>query len=317
MVGLNHPPPACVDNDGDGYGNPASISCTHPELDCDDDPVTGPNVNPGEEEFCLDGLDNNCNGDIDEECSITNSIGMAFKLIPSGTFMMGSPDGTDGKNGTVDEPGRSPGETLHPVTLTQDFYMQTTEVTQAQWEAVMGSRPSGIGSHSYGKGDNFPVYYVSWNDIQDFIKKLKGLGMGTYRLPTESEWEYSCRAGSTTAFANGDITSISGNDSNLNQMGWYGDNSETTTHAVAQKTANAWGLYDMHGNVDEWCSDWWLMDLGRSAVTDPTGQSSGSSRVIRGGSWYSYAGNCRSASRAGSAPRYRGFNFGFRLVRTP
>lgn len=164
---------------------------------------------------------------------------MTFNRIPTGTFMMGSPE---------DEPMRDSDETQHQVTLTNSYYMQTTEVTQGQWKAVMGSNPSWFSDC----GDDCPVEEVSWDDVQEFITELNKLGQGTYRLPTEAEWESAARAGSMTAFANGDITETgSGYDPNLDAMGWYSCNSDSKTHPVAQKQPNAWGLYDMHGNVWE------------------------------------------------------------------
>jgi len=232
---------------------------------------------------------------------------MTFKLIPAGTFTMGSPE---------DEPGRDIDETQHQVTISNSFYMQTTEVTQAQWEAVMGS-----GSDpSYFPGcPDCPVEGVSWYfDVQDFITALNAMGEGTYRLPTEAEWEYACRAGSTTAFANGDITETGdGYDPNLDDMGWYCYNSASETHLVAQKDPNAWGLYDMHGNVAEWCQDW-KGDYPLGHLTDPTGPRAGEARVLRDGTYRSFAGRCRSADRASASPYLReSFGvIGFRVART-
>ncbi len=252
----------------------------------------------------------------------TNGLGMTFSLIPAGTFMMGSPE---------DEPGRDSDETRHQVTLTQPFYLQTTEVTQGQWEAVMGSNPSSFSSC----GDDCPVEKVSWNDVQDFITEMNKRGEGRYRLPTEAEWEYAARAGNTTAFANGGITETGcGHDPNLNAMGWYCGNSDVTyggcydtsslggpscagTHPVAQKQANAWGLYDMSGNVYEWCHDWYDSDYPTGSVTDPTGPGTGSNRVLRGGSWLFSAGSCRTASRDWVTPGFRFWDYGFRLVLLP
>jgi len=232
----------------------------------------------------------------------SNSLGMTFKLIPAGTFTMGSPSG---------ELGRFSNETQHQVTLTQQFYMQTTEVTQAQWVMVMGSNPS------YNTDcTNCPVEEVSWNDVQTFITELNTWGEGTYRLPTEAEWEYAARAGSTTAFANGDITVTDNTyDPNLNAIGWYSYNS-STTQSVGQKDPNAWDLYDMHGNVWEWCQDWYgAYPLG--SVTDPTGPSSATNRVARGGGWYNDAQYNRSAYRNYSTPDFTGDVLGFRLVKNP
>ena len=253
---------------------------------------------------------NNFNGawhkmkDWSTESTLTNSLGMTFNLIPSGTFTMGSPEG---------EPGRYSDETQHQVTLTQSYYMQTTEVTQGQWQTVMGSNPSFYSSC----GSDCPVESVSWNDAQTFITALNALGEGTYRLPTEAEWEYAARAGSTTAFANGGISGMDCSyDANLDAMGWYCYNSGSTTHPVAQKQANAWGLYDMHGNVWEWCSDWYG-SYPAGSVVDPTGPSTGTGRVLRGGGWSNNAQRCRSASRGDLGPSYWYANVGFRLVLLP
>ncbi len=245
----------------------------------------------------------------DVTTNFTNSFGMTFNLLSAGTFMMGSP---------TDEPGRMNNETQHEVTLTQDFYMQTTEVTQGQWEAVLTeaeSREISIGglsktpSNFSSCGSGCPVETISWDDIQIFIIALNQLGEGTYNLPTEAQWEYAARAGSTTAFANGDITVLAGGlDPNLEAMGWYWQNtgalgiSEHGTKPVSQKDANAWGLYDMHGNVWEWCLEWYEYDLGSDSVIDPTGPSSGYYKPLRGGSWkMSNARACRSASRHGGS----------------
>ena len=234
----------------------------------------------------------------------TNSLGMTFNRIPAGTFTMGSP---------ADEPGRDESEIQHEVTLTQPFYMQATEVTQRQWRAVMGSDPSAFQSC----GDDCPVENVSWDHVQVFIAALNRLGEGTYRLPSEAEWEYAARAGSTTAFANGEITvTDGGGDPNLDVMGWYFHNSGGTPHPVAGKQPNAWGLYDMHGNVAEWCQDW-IWAYPWEPVTDPTGPSSGSLRVTRGGHWIHYARYCRSAVRVGAYPFSPGDAVGFRLVALP
>jgi len=216
---------------------------------------------------------------IDTAGTYTNSLGMTFILLPAGTFTMGSPS---------DEPGSFRDEQpQHQVTLTQPFYMQQTEVTQAQWEAVMGSNPS-----HFDGCPTCPVEQVSWDEAQTFIGYMNARGEGTYNLPTEAQWEYAARAGSTTAFYNGGITSYSdmyecNSDGNLNAIAWYCYNSGSETHPVAQKTPNACGLYDMSGNVYEWCWDWFSRSYyDGGAMTDPTGPSSGSYRVLRGGSWY-------------------------------
>ncbi|MCF8084643.1 MAG: SUMF1/EgtB/PvdO family nonheme iron enzyme [Deltaproteobacteria bacterium] len=230
----------------------------------------------------------------------TNSLGQTFVLLPAGTFIMGSPS---------DEPGRSSYETQHQVTLTKSFYMQTTEVTQGQWETVMGSNPS-----CFSGCPTCPVEGVSWNDVQDFIDKMNQRGEGTYRLPTEAEWEYAARAGSTTAFYNGGITELQCDyDPNLDAIGWYCYNSHWETHPVGQKAPNAWGLYDMSGNVWEWCQDW-FDSYSSSTVTDSTGPPFGPERVCRGGSWDYDASSCRSAQRGSLWPDIRDNSSGFRLV---
>ncbi len=241
---------------------------------------------------------------IPQENTFTNSLGMTFVYITPDIFMTGSPE---------NEPGRDSDETLHEVTLTQPYYMQTTEVTQGQWETVMGSNPSRFNSCGY----DCPVEYVSWNDAQDFINALNEMGEGSYSLPTEAQWESAVRAGSTTAFANGEITETGSDyDPNLDAVGWYWYNSDAETHPVAQKDANAWGMYDMHGNVSEWCQDW-FGNYGADSVTDPDGPSSGSYRVLRGGSWSQFARNCRSAYRNSGKPGAFADSIGFRLVRKP
>jgi len=215
--------------------------------------------------------------DKSEDFTLTNTIGMKFVYIKPGTFMMGSP---------TDEPGRVSNETQHQVTLTKGYYMQTTEVTQGQWKAIMDNNPS----ISSSCGNNCPVENVSWDDVKEFITALNQKERtDMYRLPTEAEWEYAARAGSTSAFANGGISKTGCDfDTNLNAMGWYCGNADSKIHPVAKKQANAWGLYDMHGNVWEWCQDWYD-SYHTNSVTDPGGPPSGSGRVYRGGSYRGYA----------------------------
>ena len=241
------------------------------------------------------------------DITFTNTIGMTFHTIRPGTFTMGSP---------TSELGRYHDETQHQVTLTQPLYMQTTEVTQGQWEKIMGYNPS------YSTGYSAPVDRVSWDDAQAFIKKLNELEKtGKYRLPTEAEWEYACRSGSVLAFANGKILEKDFS-SNLDRIGWYFYNTEGigNQQPVASKDANAWGLYDTHGNVWEWCQDWYKYEYPAGPEIDPSGPLSGSSRVLRGGSFMDTAYRCRSAFRwAGNPtdPKNGGFGFGFRVVKQP
>ena len=237
---------------------------------------------------------------------IENSIGMKFVRIPPGTFMLGSPP---------DEPGHTFNEKQHQVTLTKEFYMQTTEVTQGQWKKVMGHNPS-----QFNKcGDDCPVEKVSWNDVQDFIHKLNQReGSGIYRLPTEAEWEYAARAGTKTPFAFGRCLSTdqANYDGNYPFPECANGEFRKKTVSVGSFSPNSWGLYDMHGNVWEWCLDWYKSYPPGSA-TDPTGPPKGSSRLHRGGSWFSGAGPCRSANRNFSSPNSRKFDLGFRLVLIP
>ncbi len=221
---------------------------------------------------------------------------MRFVYIPAGSFTMGSPNNEEGR---YDNEGPQ-----HRVTL-DAFEMMTTEVTQAMWQEVMGSNPSRFTGNT-----NHPVEQVSWNDIQEFITRLNQRDPGKgYRLPTEAEWEYACRAGTTTRFYSGN------SDSDLSGAGWYSGNSNSTTHPVGQKSANAWGLYDMHGNVWEWCSEWYGENYySSSPQSNPQGPSSGQYRVLRGGSWYGNTRGCRAAARLGNRPFNRNNSNGFRVV---
>ncbi len=235
---------------------------------------------------------------------ITNNIGQTFVYIQPGTYMMGSPS---------NEKGRADDEKQHKVTLTKGFYMQNTEVTQGQWKAIMGNNPS------YFKdcGDDCPVEEVSWDDVQKFIDKLNQKSSEKkYRLPTEAEWEYAARAGTSTPFNTGGCLSTS----EANYDGGYPyfgcsakgiDRNQTIS--VGSFSPNKWGLYDMHGNVDEWCQDW-DGHYPTIDVIDPTGPPTGSLRVFRGGSWSSIAQGCRSAANFGFNSDYRYYGLGFRLI---
>jgi formylglycine-generating enzyme required for sulfatase activity len=227
---------------------------------------------------------------------LVNTIGMKFRLIQPGSFMMGSDKG---------DPDEKP---AHKVTLTKRFYMGVYEVTQEEWEKVMGSNRSRF------KGPKNPVEMVSWEDAQEFIRKLSDRERVTYRLPTEAEWEYACRAGTTTEFYWGDDVGLQ----EIGRYAWYAgnlDGSKLDTKPVGQKKPNAWGLYDMSGNVWEWCQDWYAEKYPLERQTDPVGPKSGSRRVIRGGSWSYYVSPCRSALRDWLRPAVRSESLGFRLVR--
>ena len=220
-------------------------------------------------------------------------VKLEMVLVPAGKFVMGSPES---------EKGRSKDETQHEVSLTKPFYMGKYEVTQEQWESVMGNNPS-----SFFRGPKLPVTSVSWKDCQEFIKKLNAKTNRGYRLPTEAEWEYSCRAGTTTAYSNGD--KITPKDAN------YRDSKIGEPVAVGSYKPNAFGLYDMHGNVWEWCEDWYA-DYQAGAVTDPKGPATGERRVLRGGSFNFYVWNTRSSFRFNLSPTSRYLFYGFRLART-
>ena len=239
---------------------------------------------------------------------ITNNIGMTFVYIaPTGDegFMMGSPP---------TEKGRYSDEKQHKVILTKGFYLQTTEVTQKQWKAVMHTEPW-KGKSYVREGPDYPAVCVSWNDAQQFIEKLneKG-GTNKYRLPTEAEWEYACRAGTKTAYYWGDTMD--------GKYCWYAGNAydvgQKYAHEVRDKRPNAWGLYDMIGNVWEWCEDRYDEDYyDNSPQKDPTGPGTGEVRVLRAGSWNLNPRKCRSAYRNGYKPHAALDLNGFRIARDP
>ena len=227
--------------------------------------------------------------------------GIEFVWIPTGEFRMGSTSRHAGN----DE------KALTRVRISKGFWLGKYEVTQSQWETVMGSNPSGFKDC----GGNCPIEQVSWHDVQEFVSKLNGGSGGRrYRLPTEAEWEYAARAGTTKDTYAGDIRKLFGNDPVLNRIAWYNKNSGNRTRPVGRKAPNAWGLHDMLGNVWEWVEDWYG-DYPGGAVVDPNGPRSGSYRVLRGGGWDFIAGNCRSANRDRYSPGNRANDLGFRLLR--
>jgi formylglycine-generating enzyme required for sulfatase activity/predicted Ser/Thr protein kinase len=236
---------------------------------------------------------------------LPGDVKLELVKIKAGGFIMGSPEG---------ELGRFSDEEQHQVTLTKDFWLGKYEVTQSQYETLMGTNPSSF------TGANLPVENVSWVDAMAFCRKLNEryrdrLPAGyEFTLPTEAQWEYACRAGTTTALNSGkDLSNETYHCENLRELGWYGyNNAENSTHPVGQKKPNAWGLYDMHGNAWEWCRDWYGSYAG--AATDPTGPTTGSFRVCRGGSWIINARSCRSAFRSHISPGYRHNALGFRLA---
>ena len=214
-------------------------------------------------------------------------VTMQLVFIPAGKFIMGHENDKD----------------EHEVTLSKPFYMGVTLVTQAQYQAVMGANPSKF------KGEANPVETVSWEDATEFCKKLSEKTRQAVRLPTEAEWEYACRAGSHTQFCFGDSTE------GLGEYAWYQNNSDMKTHPVGQKKPNAWGLYDMHGNLWQWCADWYG-NYPKGAVKDPKGAASGGERVLRGGCWINAADVCRCANRNHVIPVGRISYNGFRVVVT-
>lgn len=257
---------------------------------------------------------------------VSGPAGMSFVLISPGSFFMGSP---------VDEEARNEDEHRHRVTIKSPFYLQTTEVTQGQWKAVMGSNPSTFRRC----GDQCPVESVSWDDVQEFIRRLNMQAKNVrYRLPTEAEWEYAARAGTSTAIYTGPLRILGySNAPALDRIAWYGGNSCAAyegafdcrawpekqnrcsfcgPHPVSRKQPNAWGLYDMIGNVWEWVQDWYDPYTAgtASASTEP---KKGKSKVFRGGSWNYAPRSCRAAYRLDNVPSSRLPFVGFRLARDP
>jgi formylglycine-generating enzyme required for sulfatase activity/tRNA A-37 threonylcarbamoyl transferase component Bud32 len=229
----------------------------------------------------------------EEQEDLGKGVKLDLVLIPAGKFMMGSP---------ASEKGRRDNETQHEVTLTKPYYMGKYEVTQEQWESVVGNNPS-----IKTKGAKLPVTDVSWNDCQEFIKKLNAKTNGGYRLPTEAEWEFACRAGTSTVYSFGD--KITPQDAN------YGDSKIGKSVAVGSYKPNAFGLYDMHGNVWEWCEDWFA-GFPAGAATDPKGPATEGNLVLRGGSFGDADSFARSSYRFVYSPFYRDIYGGFRLART-
>jgi formylglycine-generating enzyme required for sulfatase activity len=271
----------------------------------------------------------------ERDFEIAPGVEMTFCWCPPGEFVMGSPEG---------ELGREEDEILHRVRLTKGFWLGKYEVTQAQWLAAGGVDPRGrepatvdgevtlrwsqlraAGTLAANfKGDRLPVERVTWTEVNEWCESLRGGGgesddpdgVWRYGLPTEAQWEYAARAGSTTALNSGKkLTSKEGKCENLDEVGWNGQNSRDRTHEVGGKKANAWGLHDMHGNVWEWCSDWYG-EYPSGLLTDPRGAASGASRVGRGGGWGHYAVNCRVAYRGNSGPTCANSSIGFRVARS-
>ncbi len=228
---------------------------------------------------------------------LPGNVEMKFVLIPPGEFQMGSP---------ATEKDRDEDEgPVHTVKISKPFYMGIYEVTQEQWAAVMGKNPAEFQPHLQN-----PAEKISWDECLQFAEKMNALGQGKFRLPTEAEWEYACRAGTTTRFYWGDDPT--GKDAMA--YAWFEDNAQLSTQPVGQKKPNAWGLYDMSGNVWEWCNDWHA-PYPNNEVTNPAGPEKGRVRVSRGGGWRYGAQYCRSADRYYSFALVHSYLIGVRLVR--
>ncbi|MDD6832779.1 MAG: formylglycine-generating enzyme family protein, partial [bacterium] len=240
--------------------------------------------------------------DVNQTFSV-NGVSFDMIAVEGGTFTMGATEeqGSDAKNNE---------KPTHQVTLSS-YSIGKTEVTQALWQAVMGKSVSQIASengwNTYGVGSNYPMYYISYEDCQTFIRKLNALTGKNFRLPTEAEWEFAARGGNNSC-----VYKYSGSNT-LSNVAWYDDNSSNKTHPVATKASNELGIYDMTGNVWEWCSDWYG-SYSSSSQYNPTGSNTGSNRVGRGGSWHYFAWNCRVSDRFSSAPTFRSHYLGLRLA---
>ena len=229
--------------------------------------------------------------------NIGNETTMEFVLIPAGEFDMGSPS-TERDRDNDEGP-------VHRVKINKPFYIGKYEVTQQQYYMVAKSKPSKF------KQDDRPVENVSWEQAESFCKKLSKIKDGSFRLPTEAEWEYACRAGSQSRFCFGDDLTYS----KIGQYAWCSINSNSESHPVGKKKPNSFGLYDMHGNVWEWCGDYYAADYyHHSMLVDPIGALYGKSRVIRGGGWFRSPQYCRSANRSSLEPYYIRNHIGFRVV---
>ncbi len=273
-----------------------------------------PNPNEGEGEVIVEGEgEGEGEGEsaiLTETILLPGSVPLKMVFIPAGKFTMGSPE-TEVARDSDEGP-------QHTVTLSKGFWIGQYEFTQIQWKAVMsGANPSYFQGGAYGNTDNRPVEQVSWDVINRlFLPKINTATQNTFRLPTEAEWEYACRAGELdpqTRFYWGDDSNLT----NIPQYAWYESNSNGQSHAIGSKRANAFGLYDMSGGVWEWVQDFYQASYSMGAVTNPGGPVLGAGRVLRGGAWTTTEAYCRSASRNYYTPTYQDYTFGFRVVRNP
>ncbi len=271
--------------------------CLFPLIACSPenktDATTAP-VRPGESNQSTESNPPTRSGET-RSFDLGSSVSLEMVWIPGGTFSMGSPSSESGR---YDDEGP-----VHTVEL-DGFWMGKHKVTQEQYQAMMGNNPSRF------QGAKNPVEMVSWEEVMGFCRKLAARTGQPFTLPTEAQWEYACRAGSQTRFHFGD------SDSQLGDYAWYSNNSSSTTHPVGQKRPNQFGLSDMHGNVCEWCADWYGLYTSERQK-NPTGPVSGSRRVIRGGCWIRYPGDCRSASRSRISPGGPYNYLGFRVCLSP
>ena len=226
--------------------------------------------------------------------TVTNSVGMKLAYIPPGEFTMGSPES---------ERHRISNETQRRVAFKKAFRIGVTEVTQEQWREIMGTAPS------YFKGDELPVERVTWQDADEFCRRLSAKENKRYRLPSQAEWEYACRAGTTTTYHTGK------DEKALGEAGWYRRNGGNRSHPVGKKKSNPWGLYDMHGNVSEWCAKRGDIDVRLNSKSTRLEWEEARLRDLRGGSWGLNANDCRSATRLANAGSFRYFDLGLRVVR--
>ena len=230
---------------------------------------------------------------------VGSEISFYFKYIPAGTFRMGSSPFSH-----MHEPDEHP---VHEVTLSRGYYIGVYEVTQQQWQAVMHENPAVF--QVFNSSPSHPVEYITWEQAQEFIARLNEMEIGNFRLPTEAEWEYACRAGTTTSYYWGDEMAPNGSS----EYTWANSRSFARTHPVGLKKPNSWGLYDMSGNVWEWCQDWYA-SYKSEPQTDPVGPTEGSLKVFRGGSWFDFYEAHRSANRHKHAPSEAYTAIGMRLI---